>query len=1274
MHTRHIAAVAERLELVHGPAPTRPNEVELTEALRCWHVLLSALRDDRRKQRAPSLSSPPPPSPDASATTEHASRKRTRVVAAAEGLALVPSSGGDTGFKGVFIGAERAAAEAAEARVEKPQPLMADETGLANGLRRSADGRVWNALGTQLCAKDGCTKPAWHSGICVSVLGYRRDQKRVQMYTAEPAPGPRERMRQAGEKRRLPPSEKPKLGDHVRGKYQGQIGGRNWYDGVVTAVHEDGTCNLHYDDGDYEERVAPRFIRVIAEEEIEEEIEEAEEEAEPEEPEEAASCYARHIGAERAAAEAFKASVAGPRPLTADEARAAAVAEGLELVPSSSGQTGFKRVKKSRGRYVVTIYENGKTCYLGTFATPEEAALCYARHVGAERAAAEAAEASVAGPRPLTADEARAAAVAEGLELVPSSSGQTGFKGVRKKDGRYDVLIRENGKQRYIGTFATPEEAALCYARRVGAERAAAEAAEASVAGPRPLTADEARAAAVAEGLELVPSSSGQTGFKRVKKSRGRYVVTIYENGKTCYLGTFATPEEAALCYARHVGAERAAAEAAEASVAGPRPLTADEARAAAAAEGLELVPSSRSETGFKGVRKSGGRFEVLIRENGKQRYISTFATPEEAALCYARHVGAERAATEAAEARDNGQQPLTADEARAAAAAEGLELVPSASGQTGFRGVTQPRVSGRYVVMIYENGKPRYIGTFATPEEAALCYARHVGAERAATEAAEARDNGQQPLTADEARAAAAAEGLELVPSSSGKTGFRGVFKYGGKYKVLIRENGKPRYLGGFATPEEAALCCARHRGAKRAATVAPEARGRGQRPLTVDDARAAAAAEGLELVPSSGNVTGFKGVLKAKRKYVVVIRENGKQRHLGRFATPEEAALCYARYIGPERAAAEAAEARVAAPQPLTADEARAAAAAEGLELVPSSSGKSGFKGVTERSGRYDLMAFNESGKRVYLGTFATPEEAALCYARHIGADRAAAEARQPLTADEARAAAAVEGLELVPSSRSQTGFKGVTEHSGRYQMTIMESGKKRHFGSFATPEEAALCYARHIGAERAAAEAAEASAAAPRLLTADDARAAAVAEGLELVHAPAPSGPNEVELAEALRCWRVLLSALRDDRRKQRAPSLSSPPPPSPDASATTEHASRKRLAAAVACAEVLQRAVALQPQLTAESGDDPGAARCIICLVALDLRAASSRGEAACGHAPCCGNYYHKRCLSRWLQGFGESDDDPLPIEKNCPTCRQALSIRALIPGLSRRRLR
>ncbi|KOO30675.1 hypothetical protein Ctob_004978 [Chrysochromulina tobinii] len=121
--------------------------------------------------------------------------------------------------------------------------------------------RVWSALGSGLCGWAGCTKPARHSGFCVSVPDSRREKEPVQMDTAKPAPSPRELMSHARNEGRLPPSKKPKLGDRVRGKYQGQIGGRNWFDGVVTAVHEDGTCDLQYDDGDYEERVAPRFIK-----------------------------------------------------------------------------------------------------------------------------------------------------------------------------------------------------------------------------------------------------------------------------------------------------------------------------------------------------------------------------------------------------------------------------------------------------------------------------------------------------------------------------------------------------------------------------------------------------------------------------------------------------------------------------------------------------------------------------------------------------------------------------------------------------------------------------------------------------------------------------------------------------------------------------------------------------------------------------------------------------------------------------------------------------
>ena len=83
---------------------------------------------------------------------------------------------------------------------------------------------------------------------------------------------------------------------------------------------------------------------------------------------------------------------------------------------------------------------------------------------------------------------------------------------------------------------------------------------------------------------------------------------------------------------------------------------------------------------------------------------------------------------------------------ARAAAAAEGLELVPSSSNQTGFRGVSK-HVCGKYKAELKSSGKRYYLGMFATPEEAALRYARHVGAERAAAEAAEARVEGPQPL-----------------------------------------------------------------------------------------------------------------------------------------------------------------------------------------------------------------------------------------------------------------------------------------------------------------------------------------------------------------------------------------------------------------------------------------------------------------------------------------------------------------------------------------------
>ena len=104
------------------------------------------------------------------------------------------------------------------------------------------------------------------------------------------------------------------------------------------------------------------------------------------------------------------------------------------------------------------------------------------------------------------------------------------------------------------------------------------------------------------------------------------------------------------MIYARHIGKERAAAEAAEESAVG---LTADEIRAAAAKLGLELVPSSKNETGFKSVMRDRGRYVTQIRENGRIRTLGRFSTPEEAAFRYAEHIGAKRSAEEAAEAAE---------------------------------------------------------------------------------------------------------------------------------------------------------------------------------------------------------------------------------------------------------------------------------------------------------------------------------------------------------------------------------------------------------------------------------------------------------------------------------------------------------------------------------------------------------------------------------------------------------------------------------------------
>ena len=75
----------------------------------------------------------------------------------------------------------------------------------------------------------------------------------------------------------------------------------------------------------------------------------------------------------------------------------------------------------------------------------------------------------------------------------------------------------------------------------------------------------------------------------------------------------------------------------------------------------------------------------------------------------------------------------------------------------------------------------------------------------------------------------------------------------------------------------------------------------------MTPTEAHAAAAAEGLALLHAE-TATGFKAVNlsgHASKPFKANLKHRGRNKHLGNFATAEEAALAVARFLGPAGAA---------------------------------------------------------------------------------------------------------------------------------------------------------------------------------------------------------------------------------------------------------------------------------------------------------------------------------------------------------------------------------
>ena len=225
--------------------------------------------------------------------------------------------------------------------------------------------------------------------------------------------------------------------------------------------------------------------------------------------------------------------------------------------------------------YQAHAWRGGKMLHLGSFATAEEAALCVARSPEVEhRTHARSPEGSharrraKAAPAPLTSAQALQQAKAWGVTLRVFNN-PAGYYGVHlDRPGNpkpYQAYVRRGGKTVTLGTFATAEEAALCIARSPEGQAAAARAA----AAPVPLTSEEARQQAQAEGLTLRVAGN-TTGYYGVHlntssstKPYKAQEVTCIEPGltyKAVALGSFAIAEEAALCVARSAAGAKATA------------------------------------------------------------------------------------------------------------------------------------------------------------------------------------------------------------------------------------------------------------------------------------------------------------------------------------------------------------------------------------------------------------------------------------------------------------------------------------------------------------------------------------------------------------------------------------------------------------------------------------------------------------------------------------------------------------------------------------------
>ncbi|EOD38136.1 hypothetical protein EMIHUDRAFT_98020 [Emiliania huxleyi CCMP1516] len=435
-------------------------------------------------------------------------------------------------------------------------------------------------------------------------------------------------------------------------------------------------------------------------------------------------------------------------------------------------------------------------------------------------------------------------------------------------------------------------------------------------------------------------------------------------------------------------------------------------------------------------------------------------------------------------------------------------------------------------------------------------------------------------PARASSSRATAS-ERLMLIPAIDKRntSGYKNVTysRSKKKFEAKVHADGKRVHLGRFDTAEEAATAYARS-----------ERR------------------EGLTLTASSSSNSGYKGVRycpkeRGSKKYQLRVKVDGKDVHLGRFDTAEQAALFYARReAGRDTSDLTAPPPLPPPPEPSSAAGAEAVrqVGREGLTLlVTSSSSNNSYRGVCydpkrEGSKKYQLKVM-VGGKQVSLGWFATAEEAALALARHLWDTT-------------------VRLLEPQPQQAPPQGAAGPSEASSYYYE------EEDSFDPTDIADATALSLLSDpppsVSKQRAARWQARAAEPAAR------ADAAATAAAQAAAGAAPPWDEVEVEV----------------------------------EAESDSEEESEMEVEAAAAVAGV-----------SAATAAEEEALECVICLDDLSAHPEArlqSRDPNGWGATRCCQSLFHYRCLHTWLSDDSEVETSRgmEPINTACPGCRGFVS--------------